>query len=173
MKKTNRTLRPVVFLLTVLIALPLLLCACGETADQPSGEAKTVTLESVATTIEKYMNNSTALTDRQESFLENFMQLNPADYAGYRVKTQTEGGSIDEYGVLELKEGDSSAKAEETVKNYLDFYLNTLWDDRYKPEEKPKIENATYRVWGGKFVVYLILDKDTQAIVNTALDELF
>lgn len=163
----------IALLLIAAALLSVCFTACGKNDATSETPKEPATLQSICAAIEGKMDNATALTNREDSFVENFMQLDASALSEYRIKAQTEGGSIDEYGVLRVKSGESTEAIEETVRNYLDFYLNTLWDDRYKPEEKPKIENASYKVFGNEYVVYLIMDKSVQSDVYTALGKLF
>ncbi len=116
--------------------------------------------------------DSSEYTAREESYIKNFIKIDPAGYAGCDIRVSTEGGSINEYGVIDVGEGGSAADVKKTVEAYFEFYLS-IWDDRYLAEEYPKIRDAEVRTFADRYVVYTILDKDGRAAVFSAVGDLF
>ena len=122
-------------------------------------------IDVVVTGVENYI-------PRDEGYLENMMMINPASYASCRVLVSTLGGSIDEYGVFEVLPGEDVSEVADSIKEYLSYY-NEIWDDRYLPEEYPKLRDAKVKTYGDRFAVYAILDKVDSAALFAAADALF
>lgn len=108
---------------------------------------------------------------REDSYIENFISIVPSDYANCLILVSTEGGSVSEYGVIETSPGEAK-KTAEAIGEYFEFY-DSIWDDRYIPEEYPKLRDAEVKTFDGRFVVYTILGEDERAAVFEAVGKLF
>lgn len=116
--------------------------------------------------------DSAEYTPREESYIKNFIKITPADCANCSILVSTEGGSINEYGIIEAGEGQSASDISDVIKAYFDFYRG-IWDDRYLAEEYPKLRDAEVRVFGDKYVVYTIMGESERSAVYSAVDALF
>lgn len=116
--------------------------------------------------------DSAEYTPREESYIKNFIKITPADCANCSILVSTEGGSINEYGIIEAGEGQSASDISDVIKAYFDFYRG-IWDDRYLAEEYPKLRDAEVRVFADKYVVYTIMGESERSAVYSAVDALF
>ena len=123
------------------------------------------TIDSVVTGFEEYV-------PRDEGYIENIMLMSPSSFASCRILVTTSGGSIDEYGVFEVLPGENVSDIDNAVKKYFAYY-NEIWDDRYLPEEYPKLRDAKVKTYGGRFAVYAILDEAGRNAVFGAAESLF
>ncbi len=170
--KLNRMITALL-LCTTLLFSALAMASCGgsdgqseETRD-PNKPAATV--ESIYAAVSAVVPNADKLTDAQESQLGSFFNgAKPEDFAAYKRVLQSMSTSIDEIGIFEAKTAEDVKKIETMIDGFFELY-NSLWNDDYLAEEKPKLENAE-RVTSGNFVMYVILDDDARAAAITAFE---
>ena len=156
----------------LLAAITLILFVVSCTGDDPA--PADVDFDTVCSTAADAIAlfDSSQYAPREQSYIENFIKIKPSEYDGCTIRISTEGGSINEYGVIAIPEGGSVKDTEDTIKAYFDFYRE-IWDDRYTPEEYPKLRDAEVRSFGGKYVVYVIMDKSERNTVFSATGKLF
>ena len=140
-------------------------------SDSPADPAS-VTFSALCSALDDAVGNEGEFVLRDDDYLENMMGMSPDLTANRRVLVTTEGGCIDEYGVFEVLPGKSAEEIDAAVKEYLSFY-NGIWDDRYNPEEYPKLRDAEVRTFGGRFAVYAILSEKERSAVFGAAEKLF
>lgn len=143
----------------------------SDVTDKPKAEAnfeayRSAAAEAVAA------NDSAEFVPREESYIENFISIVPSDYENCTILISTEGGSISEYGVIEASDEGEAKTLKSAIEDYFNFYRDDLWDDRYLPEEYPKLRDAEVRIFGGRFVIYAIMDEDGRDAVFTAAEKL-
>ena len=111
-------------------------------------------------------------SERDSSYPFNFLGVSADEFANHTVMQHTSGDLIDEYGIIEAKDANELDKAKKFADDYLAFYRDTLWDERYKQDQYPKLRDAEVRTVGDRFVVYVIMDESSKSLVFSALDTL-
>ncbi len=156
----------------ILAAATLLLFTAACTKDD--GGQKNVDYETLSGAVNTAVAgfDSAEYTPREDSYIKNFIKITPADCANCSILVSTEGGSINEYGVIEAGEGQSASDVSDVIKAYFDFYRG-IWDDRYLADEYPKLRDAEVRVFGDKYVVYTIMGESERSTVYSAVEKLF
>ena len=86
----------------------------------------------------------------------------------FSVLTNASGMTQDEYGIFKVDADENVAAVETAIKSYLADKLAAFTGD-YTPEEKPKLENATVKIFG-RFVVYCILSEENTELVMTTVE---
>ena len=140
---------------TALLLLVLLMAGCSGGNDAIKND---VPVADLAEAVDGALNNPDLIA-MQDSYLQNAMQLDPAQFAEYAVKINSKGVNIDEYGIFKAKDMDSVEDVFALAQDYIQFRLDT-WMPEYMPEELPKLENAQVKSCG-QYVMYAILDDDT------------
>ncbi len=148
-------------ILALLLTAPLLI-GCG------GGVRDDVTVESIATEIEKSISGSDNLSAADEDFITYQMNADPEKLGEYILKTPKSNSALDEYGIFRAKDAEQLEYIEKSVKDYLKS-RREMWDDRYHQEEKPKIEGAVTKT-AGTYVVYLILSEAERDSALTAFE---
>lgn len=157
----------------ILAAAALLIITAACTKDD-GGEQKNVDYNTLSGAVNAAVAgfDSAEYTPREDSYIKNFIKVTPADCANCSILVSTEGGSINEYGVIEAGESQSASDVADVIKAYFDFYRG-IWDDRYLAEEYPKLRDAEVRVFADKYVVYTIMGESERSAVYSAVDALF
>ncbi len=153
MKKITR-----IFALILVVALlACALCACGGKT-----EDKNVPASDIAAAVAEKIGKTDALSAVDANWLKGWMKADAAAFGDYAVYLNSYGANVDEFGIFKAGENMSVADIEKTVQSYLDLKLAS-WMDEYMPEEKYKVEDASYEVVGN-YVMYCILSgEDSEA----------
>ncbi len=157
MKKIAR-----VFALVLVVALlACSLCACGGKT-----QTKNVPAADIAAAVAEKIGKTDSLTAVEANWIKGWMKTDAAAFGDYTVMLNTYGANVDEFGVFKAGENMSVKDVEATVQAYLDLKLQS-WMDEYMPEEKYKVEDASYEVLGD-YVMYCILSgEDSDAAFAT------
>ena len=91
------------------------------------------------------------------------------NFESFAILQNSAGANIDEYGIIKAASDETVADVEASVNNYIKSRLD-MWMPEYMPEEKPKLENATVKVFG-RFVVYSFLSEENTAILMNTVEE--
>ncbi len=89
--------------------------------------------------------------------------------SAFSVLINASGMTQDEYGIIKVDSEENIEAVKASVRSYLDSKLAAFTGD-YTPEEKPKLENASIKVFGN-FVVYCTLSEEHTAIVFDAVEQ--
>lgn len=154
-------------LLAVVCILSVLCVGCSENVQ------KEVAFSEISSAIAAKIPAADQYKSRDDNYPFGFFETKADDFANLVIMQQSSGELIDEYGVFEAKSAEEFDKAEKFVSDYLTFYRDVLWDDRYKQDQFPKLRDAEYRTYGNKYVVYAILDDAGRADVFDAVNALF
>ncbi len=139
-----------------------LLCACGNKGSNGGSDANTtkiaddVAVEDIATKVESAMALENEMSTQDANYIQGMMKMDVSNYAEYIVKVNAFGTNIDEFGIFKGKDADQTAEISQAVSDYLKM-RNDTWMTEYMPEERPKMEAASYEVCGN-YVMYCILD---------------
>jgi len=149
-----------------LVMLACLLCACGDKAP----ESKNVPAADIAAAVAEKLGKTDALTAVDANWIKGWMKTDAAQFADYTVYLNAIGANVDEFGIFKAGENMSVADIEKTVQAYLDLKLAS-WMDEYMPEEKYKVEDASYEVVGD-YVMYCILSAEDSAAAFASFKEM-
>lgn len=157
MKKISK----IIALVLVMAVLAATLCACGGKT-----ETKNVPAADIAAAVADKIGKTDSLTAVEANWIKGWMKTDAANFGDYTVMVNVYGANVDEYGIFKAGENMSAADIESTVKAYLELRLQS-WMDEYMPEEKYKVEDASYKVLGD-YVMYCILSaEDSEAAFAT------
>lgn len=156
MKKTRITA-----LVSALLLCLSLLCGCGG-----SKYADGVAVVGIGSAVDAAIGkNDGSMIAVEESYIKGSMKMDPAGFEEYVVKINAYGANVDEYGIFKGADSAAVKQIEEQVEAYLKM-RNDNWMDEYMPEERPKMESASF-VTFGNYVMYAVLDDDVK---ETAFD---
>ena len=130
-----------------------LLCACG--GGEISDYRTDVSVADIAAKVDEAIQAGDNMASVDANYILNRMELDVSDYAEYVVKVNAFGANVDEYGIFKAKDADQAAEIASAVEAYLKM-RNDTWMTEYMPEERPKMEAATYKT-AGLYVMYAVL----------------
>lgn len=160
-------MKKIISLLLAVVMLACLLCACGD----KGGQTKNVPASEIAAAVAEKIGKTEALTAVDANWIKGWMKTDAAQFGDYTVYLNAIGANVDEFGVFKAGENMSVSDVEKTVQAYLDLKLAS-WMDEYMPEEKYKVEDASYEVVGD-YVMYCILSaEDSEAAFGVFKDML-
>lgn len=160
MKKTR-----IISLALALLLCLALLCACG---GGDSEYADNVAVSSIADRVDEATGKDDgSMVSVDESYIQGSMKMDTSSFSEYIVKINAYGANIDEYGIFKGSNEEQVGQIEEQVEAYLQM-RNDTWMTEYMPEERPKMEKASFVTYGN-YVMYAIFDDD---IKQTAFDTL-
>ncbi len=149
-------MKKIVALIIVVALLATALCACGSKT-----ETKNVPAADIAAAVAEKIGKTDSLTAVEANWVRGWMKTDASLFGDYTVMLNVYGANVDEYGIFKAGEDMSAADVEKTVQAYLDLRLQS-WMDEYMPEEKYKVEDASYEVIGD-YVMYCILSGEDSA----------
>ncbi|MBR2880366.1 MAG: DUF4358 domain-containing protein [Oscillospiraceae bacterium] len=149
-------MKKIVALIIVVALLATALCACGGKT-----ETKNVPAADIAAAVAEKIGKTDSLTAVEANWVRGWMKTDASLFGDYTVMVNVYGANVDEYGIFKAGEDMSAADVEKTVQAYLDLRLQS-WMDEYMPEEKYKVEDASYKVLGD-YVMYCILSGEDSA----------
>ena len=161
MKKIKRSLS----LILAVMMLACLLCACGDKAEE-----KNVPAADIAAAVAQKIGKTDALAAVDGNWIKGWMKADVANFGDYTVYLNAIGANVDEFGVFKAGENMSVSEIETMVKNYLDLKLQS-WMDEYMPEEKYKVEDASYEIVGN-YVMYTVLSAEDAQIAYATFKEM-
>ncbi len=154
-------MKKIVALIIIVAVLATALCACGG-----NSETKNVPAADIAAAVADKIGKTDSLTAVEANWIKGWMKTDASLFGDYTVMLNTYGANVDEYGIFKAGEEMSAAKIETVVQSYLDLRVQS-WMDEYMPEEKYKVEDASYEVIGD-YVMYCILSaEDSEAAFAT------
>ena len=137
----------------LLLALLLSLCACSG-----RGYRDDVSVQKLAEIIDRQLAGD-ELAEMNSGYLSGAMHLDTTLFSNYVVKLNARGVNIDEYGLFRAPDLNGVDQVKDAAEGYLKLRRDT-WMDAYMPEEKPKLENASVKVYG-VYVLYVIAAPET------------
>ena len=149
-------MKKIVALIIVVALLATALCACGGKT-----ETKNVPAADIAAAVAEKIGKTDSLTAVEANWVRGWMKTDASLFGDYTVMVNVYGANVDEYGIFKAGEDMSAADVEKTVQAYPDLRLQS-WMDEYMPEEKYKVEDASYKVLGD-YVMYCILSAEDSA----------
>ena len=150
-------MKKIVALIIIVAVLATALCACGG-----NSETKNVPAADVAAAVAEKIGKTDSLSPVEANWIKGWMKTDASLFGDYTVMVNVYGANVDEFGVFKAGENMSVKDIESTVQAYLDLKLQS-WMDEYMPEEKYKVEDASYEVIGD-YVMYCILSaEDSEA----------
>ena len=153
------------FYVFALAALCLCLAACSGGKEEYKDD---ISASELASAVDAVIDSSDMIA-MEDSYLQNAMQLEPADFAEYVVKINSKGVNIDEYGIFAAPDTDSVQQVQDAAEGYLQLRKDT-WMPEYMPEELPKLENARVKTCG-RYVMYAILSDDAADAAFSAFED--
>ena len=150
-------------LLTLILALSLLLCACGTPALRDD-----LTASQLSETVDAILSNAKLLDEADGDYLR-FNLPGTADAADSLVRFSVAGKCLDEYGIFHAASPDGIESLEKACADYLQK-RNDAWMNEYLVEEYPKLRDAEVFTLGN-YVFYLILSESEKDLVLSTLTE--
>lgn len=146
----------IIALVLALCLMACALCGCGKTE-----AAKNVPAADIAASVADKIGKTEAMTAVDANWVKGWMKTDASAFGDFAVYMNAIGANVDEFGIFKAGENMSVADIEKTVQAYLDLKLAS-WMDEYMPEEKYKVEDASYEVVGD-YVMYCILSAEDSA----------
>lgn len=143
----------------------LLLASCGGSTEYSAD----VPVSELCSAADALLPDSSDFATTSDSYIIGMMEIDPTEFADYAVKIRASGANIDEYGIFKAADSSEVEAAVSVVNAYLAMRVDT-WMPEYMPEEFPKMEEASVKVFG-QYVVYAILADDVKADVFNAIEE--
>ncbi len=130
-----------------------------------------VSIQAVSDKIEELVSVDGGYNTLSDDYLQFYFKL-PAGVTESVVMQSVKSEDITEFGVFKADKK-TVDDLEEAIEDYLNDHEESLVPqvNMYAPEEAPKIENASVRVFGN-YVVYLVMEKDDQRVVYDAIEAL-
>lgn len=150
-------------LLTLILALSLLLCACGTPVLRDD-----LTVAQLSETVDAVLANAGYLDEADGDYLR-FNLPGAADAADSLVRFSVSGKCLDEYGIFHAASPDGVEALEKACADYL-LQRNEAWMNEYLVEEYPKLRDAEVYTLGN-YVFYLILSESEKDLVLSTLTE--
>lgn len=150
-------------LLTIILALSLLLCACGTPALRDD-----LTSAQLGETVDALLANAKYLDEADRDYLR-FNLPGAAGAADRLVRFSVAGQCLDEYGIFRAASPDGVEALEKACADYLQ-QRNDAWMNEYLVEEYPKLRDAEVFTLGN-YVFYLILSEEEKDLVLNTLTE--
>lgn len=137
-----------------------LLCACSDGgADTPTVKTD-VSVTDLAAKVDEAIGAGENMASRDDNYIQGMMDMDVSNYSEYIVKTNAMGTNVDEYGIFKAADEAQATEIAQAVDAYLKM-RNETWMDEYMPEERPKMEAASYEVCG-LYVMYAVLADDAK-----------
>lgn len=144
------------------IILVIAMMACVFSACGGKTEDKNVPAADIAAAVANKIGKTDAMSAVDANWVKGWMKVDASEFGDFAVYLNSYGANVDEFGIFKAGENMSAADIEKTVQSYLDLKLAS-WMDEYMPEEKYKVEDASYEVVGN-YVMYCILSgEDSEA----------
>ena len=157
-RNTKPMKRSISLLLLACLCLGLL-CACG---GGDSSEYRTdVSVNDIAAAVDTAIEAGDNMASVDANYILNRMEMDVSDYAEYVVKINAFGANVDEYGIFKAADEAQAAEIASAVEAYLQM-RNDTWMTEYMPEERPKMEAASYQT-AGLYVMYAVLWDEPKA----------
>lgn len=152
-------------ILAIIALIPMaVLTSCGSSASY----ANDVPVSDICTKVDALLTNPKEFALMSADYIKGMMYVDTSKFADYAVKLRASGANVDEYGIFKAPDNSDPELIRETVEAYLKMRVDT-WMPEYMPEEFPKMQSASVKVFG-QYVVYCILDEATKANVFSAVE---
>ena len=157
-------------LIPILLCLVFIvsLCACNE-----SDYKNDVSSKDIADAIVTSINDADGFTSPDSDFVEFNMEGVSALCEDYTVMLSTVSININEFGIFRTKSEKDAEQIAALCQKYIDQKVDSYMNGpQYLPEEYPKIQNASVKVYGC-YVVYTVLtDANTSTVDSVVLEKL-
>lgn len=157
-------------LISILLCLVFVvsLCACDKGGNTTDGKYKNdVAPETLANSIVEAISSPHGFTAPDSDYVEFNMEGASALCKDYCVMLSSMNINMNEFGIFRAK----SEKDAEAVAAICQTYVDTKiegYNPHYLPQEYPKIQNGTVKIYG-TYVVYTFLTDDDMAKVEKIL----
>lgn len=149
------------FILAVVLAFT---CLCTASCGGSVSYSTDTPVSELSAAVDALLENPDDFATMSESYIVGMMEIDPSQFEEYVVKLRASGANIDEYGIFK------AANTEDAVAVANAYIARRIeaWMPEYMPEEFPKMEAASVKVFG-QYVVYAILAEDVKADVFDAV----
>ena len=152
-------------LLLLALLLPVLFAvSCGQSTGTTYRDDYALA-DLAAKVADKSFEDGVTLTAVDADYLRGMMKMEVGEKDEYVVKIQTSGANVNEYGIFHAPDAARTAEIETMVKAYLALRVES-WMPEYMPEEKPKVDHATCKVFGNYVVYGILTDADREALFS-------
>ena len=161
----NRNIRKVSLILACLFIL-LVSVSCGGASYRDD-----VTSKALSDAVNPLLSGIDDLDPADETYV-SLQQKIPTDKClDYAEMFQTSGVGIDEYGIFRVKEAADVQAVEAAVKAYIETAKDAFIES-YAPGERPKLDNATVKIFGEHYVVYAVLSDNDKSALFSKIEEM-
>ncbi len=152
------------FILAVVLAFT---CICTASCGGSVSYNTSISVSELSVAVDTLLSNPDDFATMTESYIVGMMEIDPSQFEEYVVKLRASGSNIDEYGIFKAADSEGVANAVAVANAYIARRIEA-WMPEYMPEEFPKMERASVKVFG-HYVVYAILAEDVKADVFDAV----
>ena len=154
------------FILAVLLAVTCIITAsCGSGGTYSDN----VSVSELSSAVDAILPSSDDFVTMSDDYVIGMMEIDPSEFDEHVVKLRASGANIDEYGIFKAADSQGVADAVAVANAYLARRVEA-WMPEYMPEEFPKMESASVKIFG-LYVVYAILSEDVKADVFDAISD--
>ena len=159
-------MKKIITLILIFALTSSLLISCGKGSYKDD-----VSLDTISQKIESLVSVDGGYTKLSEDYLQFYFEL-PAEVTEKVVVQSSKSEDITEFGIFKADKKNID-ELEDAIEDYIDEQEDVLVPqvNMYAPEQAPKIENASVKVFGN-YVVYLVMEKDDQRAVYDAIEAL-
>ena len=155
------------FILAVSLAIICLTAtACGGSATYSAD----VPVSELSSAIDAILPSSDDFATMSDDYIIGMMEIDPSEFVEHVIKLRASGANIDEYGIFKAADSQGVANAVAVANAYLARRIEA-WMPEYMPEELPKMESASVKIFG-HYVVYAILAEDVKADAFDAIEDI-
>lgn len=150
-----------VLLAAALLLTPLSLFSCGSEAAADPGVA------ALAAAFDGCIANVSQLSEADADYVSNMFSIDLTKVSEYKVKFQTSGTEIDQYGIFKAADADGVSAISSACQKYIDTLRANYASFNYLPAESVKLDSAAVKT-SGLYVYYTILSASETDAVDAA-----
>lgn len=152
------------FILAIVLAFT---CLCTASCGGSVSYSTNVPVSELSAAVDTLLSNPDDFATMTEGYIVGMMEIDPSQFEEYVVKLRASGSNIDEYGIFKAADAESVDATVAIANAYIARRIEA-WMPEYMPEEFPKMEAASVKVFG-QYVVYAVLSEDVKADVFDAV----
>lgn len=152
------------FILAVVLAFT---CICTASCGGSATYKTDVAVSEISAAVDALLDNPGDFATMTEGYIVGMMEIDPSQFEECVIKLRASGSNIDEYGIFKAADSEGVANAVAVANAYIARRIEA-WMPEYMPEELPKMEAASVKIFGN-YVVYAILAEDVKADVFDAV----
>ena len=152
------------FILAIVLAFT---CICTASCGGSASYSTDVPVSELSAAVDALLSNPADFATMTDGYITGMMEIDPTQFEECIIKLRASGANIDEYGIFKAADSQGVANAVAVANAYIARRIEA-WMPEYMPEEFPKMEAASVKIFGN-YVVYAILSEDVKADVFDAV----